>query len=272
MGKHRATPPAGPFSRRAASLVVAGAVPLSAVVISAAPAFADAGSADESALSQLPSEAPTMFGEAIAELPNTGVAADRNDVTGSRPVPNQGLAPVDPQALHAPGAAASVPAVAPIEAPEGKLRIGSTQIDRPVFLNDEQSGQINGAAADTEANLARELDSMGFEPSRSDRISADTLGGAAVGAAVGMGVASPLSMTSALVGGVSGLVAGVPFLPIGLVAGPALGAAIGYGVIAAPAAAAGAAVGAAVGAAQGYTAAPIEEAPIAPADAAPIAL
>ena len=192
-------------------------------------------------------------------------AVARNAAEGMRAVPDLAApAMVDPGALHLPDPAHLAPEVAPIQAPEGMIRIGSVQTQAPGFIDPQTTAQINDSAAQAEADLARGLDSAGFEPSRSDRIAADTLGGAVVGASVGNIVSSPIASTSALVGGVAGLVAGIPFLPAGLVVMPVVGAAIGYAVIAAPAAAAGAAVGAGVGAIEGAVA-PGVPAPAAPA-------
>lgn len=183
----------------------------------------------------------------------------------SRPVPDQSyLSPLGQ--LHGP---IPVPAVEPIQAPPGKIRVGNIVMDSPGI----DPTAINEGAAQAEAGLATFLDSVGIERSRSDRIAAQTLGSAAIGASVGSTVASPLAATSAMVGAVAGFISGIPFLPIGLLIGPILGGAIGYAVIAAPAMAVGAAIGGAVGAAEGLAAAPYgtppAETPAAPAPAAP---
>ncbi len=184
-----------------------------------------------------------------------GATSGRNVVNGTRTVPDLAApAPVDPSALHMPDLGHMAPAVAPIKAPDNTIRIGSVQTPRPDFLDPQLTAQINDSAAQSEAGLAQGLDSAGFEPSRSDRIAADTLGGAVIGSSVGNIVSSPIASTSAMIGGVAGLIAGIPFLPAGLVVMPIVGAAIGYAVIAAPAAAAGAAIGAGVGAIEGAVA------------------
>ncbi|MEV5652962.1 hypothetical protein AB0L57_32325 [Nocardia sp. NPDC052254] len=193
---------------------------------------------------------------AAAPAPNpvasAGVTSGRNIVGGTRAVPDLAApAAVDPSALHMPDLAHMAPAVAPIKAPDNTIRIGSVQTQRPDFIDPQLTAQINDSAAQSEAGLAQGLDSVGFAPSRSDRIAADTLGGAVIGSSVGNIVSSPIASTSAVIGGVAGLVAGIPFLPAGLVVMPLVGAAIGYAVIAAPAAAAGAAIGAGVGAIEG---------------------
>ncbi|WP_024804734.1 hypothetical protein [Nocardia sp. BMG51109] len=161
------------------------------------------------------------------------------------------LAPVG--TLHPPVPVAPVPPIAP---PPGKFRFGDVQVDAPPWLDREQAIQINDNAAQTEANLATFLDSVGMERSRSDRIAGQTVGSAAVGAVAGAASAAPFALTSGVVGGVVGLVVGLPFVPVGVVAGPAMGAAFGAGVITVPAAAIGAAAGAAVGAVNSFNAPP----------------
>ncbi|MEV0365920.1 hypothetical protein [Nocardia fusca] len=286
MGKHRAT---GPSRRAAGSVVAAGAIPLIATLIGAGTANAEVLPAPP-ASSPIPAALPALPPAPIATVDPFGVATDTvreaarvvvrsatDTITAAtapfthaapaapmvlrpaviadpvvpapatRPVPNHTyLAPQGE--LHAP---APVAPVAPIEAPPGKLRIGNVEMDAPFDVRD-----INTGAAQTEAQLATFLDSVGVERSRSDKIAAQTLGSAAIGASVANTLASPLSGTSAMVGAVAGFISGIPFLPIGLLIGPILGAAIGYAVIAGPAAAAGAAIGGAVGAADGFAAAP----------------
>ncbi|WP_063065388.1 hypothetical protein [Nocardia violaceofusca] len=199
---------------------------------------------------------PNASAEAPAAAPAPGaVSANRNAANSTRAVPDlTAPAMVNPGALHLPDLAHPAPPVAPIKAPEGTIRIGSVVTARPDFIDPQLTAQINDSAAQTEAGLAQTLDSAGFEPSRSDRIAADTLGGAVIGSSVGNIVSSPIASTSAVVGAVAGFIAGIPFLPAGLVVMPVVGAAIGYAVIAAPAAAAGAAIGAGVGAIEGAVA------------------
>ncbi|MDR7169825.1 hypothetical protein J2W56_003569 [Nocardia kruczakiae] len=199
---------------------------------------------------------PNASAEAPAAAPAPGtVSTTRNAADSTRAVPDlTAPAMVNPGALHMPDLAHPAPPVAPIKAPEGTIRIGSVVTPRPDFIDPQLTAQINDSAAQTEAGLAQTLDSAGFEPSRSDRIAADTLGGAVIGSSVGNIVSSPIASTSAVVGAVAGFIAGIPFLPAGLVVMPVVGAAIGYAVIAAPAAAAGAAIGAGVGAIEGAVA------------------
>ncbi|MFF0495053.1 hypothetical protein ACFYU5_01500 [Nocardia aobensis] len=199
---------------------------------------------------------PNTSAEAPAAAPAPGaVSANRNAANSTRAVPDlTAPAMVNPGALHLPDLTHPAAPVAPIKAPEGTIRIGSVVTPRPDFIDPQLTAQINDSAAQTEAGLAQTLDSAGFEPSRSDRIAADTLGGAVIGSSVGNIVSSPIASTSAVVGAVAGFIAGIPFLPAGLVVMPVVGAAIGYAVIAAPAAAAGAAIGAGVGAIEGAVA------------------
>ncbi|NKY46358.1 hypothetical protein [Nocardia cerradoensis] len=199
---------------------------------------------------------PNASADAPAAAPAPGVVStNRNAADSTRAVPDlTAPAMVNPGALHLPDLAHPAPPVAPIKAPDGTIRIGSVVTPRPDFIDPQLTAQINDSAAQTEAGLAQTLDSAGFEPSRSDRIAADTLGGAVIGSSVGNIVSSPIASTSAVVGAVAGFIAGIPFLPAGLVVMPVVGAAIGYAVIAAPAAAAGAAIGAGVGAIEGAVA------------------
>ncbi|MQY26288.1 hypothetical protein [Nocardia aurantia] len=143
-----------------------------------------------------------------ADAPAPKVYVGRNSDTGMRAEPeNAGLAPVDAQRLHLPNPG-SVPDVAPIQAPAGKLRCGDAKVDVPPWLGPVQAGQVNEASARTEAQLARTLDSAGFAPSRSDRIAAGTLGGAATGAVVGAIAGLPPVLPGLVVGTVVGAVIG----------------------------------------------------------------
>lgn len=285
MGKHRAS---GPSRRATGSVVAAGAIPLIATLIGAGTADAEVLPAPP-ASSPIPAALPALssvtvptadpLGTAVHTMRDAARIAVRSatDTLTAATTPFTHIVPAAPVVpplaaitepaspgtrvlpkhaylapqggLHAPEPVAPV---APIEAPPGTLRIGNLLMDAPPF---DVRG-INTGAAQTEAQLATFLDSVGVERSRSDRIAAQTLGSAAIGASVANTLASPLAGTSALVGAVAGFISGIPFLPIGLVIGPVLGAAIGYAVIAAPAVAAGAAIGGAIGAADGFAAAP----------------
>ncbi|WP_019932751.1 hypothetical protein [Nocardia sp. BMG111209] len=184
----------------------------------------------------------------------TGIATADSDGLGTRPIPDAGvLAPLDPAVVHAPDPA-GVPAVLPIQAPEGSVRIGSAQVARPDWLDPQQADAVNIGAAQTEANLAQTLNAAGLPASRSDRIAADTLGSAATGAVIGAAASSPIAVVGALIGTASGLLAGIPFAPAGLVFVPVLGASLAAGMILGTAAAAGAALGAVAGAIEGAAA------------------
>ncbi|NNH69455.1 hypothetical protein HLB23_06150 [Nocardia uniformis] len=202
---------------------------------------------------------------AAAGTPAPATRVGRNSPVGARDIPGGSLAAVDPEQLRMPDPSVAAE-VAPIAAPEGKLRFGDTQVDVPEWLTPEQADQINDLSATAEAELAQTLDSAGFEPSRSDRIAAQTIGTAAVGAAVGVAVAAPLEGAALVMGGFVGAMAGMPFAPAGWVVGPVIGATAAVALVAVPAAAMGATVGAAVGAANGYLAPATEGAPIDAAD------
>ncbi|MBL1073977.1 hypothetical protein JK358_06180 [Nocardia sp. 2] len=208
--------------------------------------------------------------EPVAEGVEPAVAGpalvDRNSATGVRAIPNGPLAAVDVQQLRAPDPM-TVSEVAPIIAPEGKLRFGDTQVDIPSWLTAEQAATVNTLVGEAEADLARTLDSAGFEHSRSDRIAASTIGTAAVGAGVGVAVAAPLEVAAGVMGGFVGAMAGTPFAPAGWVFGPAVGATAAVTLVAVPAATIGAGIGAAVGAVNGYMAPATEGAPVASEDA-----
>ncbi|WP_330181167.1 hypothetical protein OHB26_33035 [Nocardia sp. NBC_01503] len=191
--------------------------------------------------------------EPVVAAPAPVVRVGRNSATGVRDIPRGPVAAVDVQGLHMPDPSQAAD-VAPIAAPEGMLRFGDTQIGIPTFLTPEQAAQVNEVSAGVEANLARTLDSAGFEPSRSDRIAASTVGTAAVGAAVGVGVAAPVEVAGAVLGGFVGAMAGTPFAPAGWVVGPTIGATAAATIIAVPAATIGAGIGAAVGAVNGVLA------------------
>jgi len=139
--------------------------------------------------------------------------------------------------------------VAPIAPPPGKIRIGDVQLDTPYFLNPQQSKQVNDATAGAEAQIATFGDSVGLDPTRSDRVAAATLGDAAIGGAAGaLTVGLPFVAVGGFLGGIAGFMVGVPFFPAGLVWGPALGATIGASATGSPFIATGAAIGAAAGA------------------------
>ncbi|MBH0780224.1 hypothetical protein [Nocardia bovistercoris] len=251
MHGHREPATGRTLAARAAIVAVAGVAP---VLVQSAANAAPIETADVGV--SIPVDAHVGAVAPIAEVDPAAplsVAAERNDPTRKRSGAVQApLVGVDPGTLHLPDF--SAPAVAPIQAPEGKIRVGSVQMDAPEWLPADITAQVNDGAAGAEASLAQTLDSAGFDPARSDRIAAEVVGKAAIGASVGSTLVSPLAGTSALIGAATGFVAGTPFAPAGWVVVTALGAGIGYGVIAAPAMLVGGAVGAAVGAVEGYNA------------------
>ncbi|MEV6067061.1 hypothetical protein AB0L82_10965 [Nocardia sp. NPDC052001] len=235
-------------------MVAAGAVPLVMAIVgtgaaNAAPVQTDPVAQHDGAAPQWPAaDAPNVMPYEGLQIPSD----TKSSIQWSRQAPDKSyLAPVG--ALHAP---MPVPAVPPIAPPAGKFRFGDVIVDAPNWIDSEQAIQINDNSAQTEANLATFLDSIGLERSRSDRIAGQTVGTAAMGAVAGASASMPIALTSATVGAALGLVVGLPLFPVGLVAGPAAGAAAGAAVIALPAAAAGAAVGAVVGAVNAFNAPP----------------
>ncbi|MGW4356527.1 hypothetical protein ACWELJ_31020 [Nocardia sp. NPDC004582] len=191
-----------------------------------------------------------------------------------RPIPNtRDAAPaLDVQSLHAPSV---VTPVLPIAPPPRTVRIGDFTTPAPDELPDNILDGVNGVAAGAEAGLATGLNSIGVNPTRSDKIAAGTLGGAAIGAGSGAaGAGIPAALAGAAVGGTAGAVIGTAVgfglgsaaavvmpglapidVPGGMVGGAliggGIGAAAGAAAVGLPAAALGAAVvgtgGAAVG-------------------------
>ncbi|AYF73886.1 hypothetical protein D7D52_08435 [Nocardia yunnanensis] len=243
------------------------AVPMPQTTAEGAHKYLDATAAEIPPADAPAADTPAADGAPLAPAPQVApVRVGRNSATGVRDIPSAPLAPVDQSKLHQPDPM-SAPEVAPIAAPEGKLRFGDTVIDIPAWMNADQAAQVNALSAGAEADLARTYDSAGFEPSRSDRMAAQTVGTAAVGAAVGVGVAAPLELAGGAMGAFIGAIAGTPFAPAGWVFGPAIGATAAASLIAVPAATVGAVVGGAVGAVNGYLAPATPGAPVAATDA-----
>ncbi|MFC4128730.1 hypothetical protein [Nocardia rhizosphaerae] len=259
-GKHRAP---SPQRQKMGSVVAAGAVPLVMALIgtgtaNAEPAQATVTQPDQQAGPAFDAVAPNATPYVGKQMPEN----TRSSLQWSRSGPETDyLSPVG--TLHAPEPVEPVPPILP---PPGQFRFGDQLVPVPDFVPVDASIQINDAAANTEANLATFLDSVGLERSRSDHIAASTLGSAARGAAVGSTVAIPLAMAASTGGALAGLVAGVVFLPVGLVAGPILGGMAGYMAVSVPATVVGAGVGAAVGAASGFLTPPRAAAPEAVAE------
>lgn len=261
---------------RLSSLVAIGALPLAAALAGTGTAAADTPPPSGTSLAApghpalqntvdpftaLLMPAPDSAAMPAATEPTVAPGyVGRNSPAGVRAEPHgQGVAPVDPAKLRLPDPAALAAPVAPIAPPEGKLRAGDTQVDIPQWLTPEQADLANDAAATAEAQLARVLDTAGFEPTRSDLIAARSVGAAAVGGAIGAGVISPVAVAGGFMGGFVGAMAGMPFAPAGLVFGPVAGATAAVALITAPAVAVGAATGAVLGGVEGYLAPAVAE-------------
>ncbi|WP_245663575.1 hypothetical protein [Nocardia inohanensis] len=176
------------------------------------------------------------------------------------------------QELHVPG---PVTPVAPIAPPPRTLRLGDFTSGVPDDVPDNVLTPVNEAAANTEAAIATGFNSIGINPSRSDRIAAGTIAGAAAGAVGGaLAAGVPMAVMGAVPAGVAGAVigAGIGFglgmagatvapwtAPIDVVGGPigggliggGLGAAAGAAALGIPAAVAGGVAGGIAGGAVG---------------------
>lgn len=224
-----------------AHTLAAGAVPL--VIAAAAAGIAGATPVTNSTSS---TTAPNIATTQPADTAYQS-AQLRHVENGPRPMPTRDfLAPIGP--LHLPTA---VPPVAPIQAPPGTIRVGDIVVGAPAFLNPDQIAQINNTAAGVEAQIATFGDSIGLDPSRSDRAASAIVGDTVIGASVaGSTFGLPLAATGAVIGAINGLVVGLPFAPVGLVIGPIASAAIGAAFSAAPVMLIGGALGAAAGVGQ----------------------
>ncbi|NKW44218.1 insoluble domain protein [Rhodococcus hoagii] len=171
--------------------------------------------------------------------------------------------PIRVEQLHLP---TYVEPVAPIQAPEERLRLGDYITDRPNWMSPEYLDRTNNSAAVAEAQMATFWKSVGVDVDRSDRVAAATVGGAAAGA-IGSGLAFGTvgALAGGTIGGNYGLglggvvsipLAGIPGLPATVivpttVAGTAIGAAAGAAVLGVPAAVVGGLAGAAAAGAVG---------------------
>ncbi len=106
--------------------------------------------------------------------------------------------PIRVEQLHLP---TYVEPVAPIQAPEERLRLGDYITDRPNWMSPEYLDRTNNSAAVAEAQMATFWKSVGVDVDRSDRVAAATVGGAAAGA-IGSGLA--FGTVGALAGGTIG--------------------------------------------------------------------
>ncbi|WP_051637627.1 hypothetical protein [Rhodococcus sp. UNC363MFTsu5.1] len=248
---------------------VVGVIPLAIAITCAGPAFAQPGvmvpEAEQPGVvaESAPAPEPAPEVEPVEEPKTYWIAppVEYAEVP-TRPVPTydytEPVAPVEFQELHLPVA---VEVVAPIEAPKERLRIGDYVSDQPNWLSDEYLNRTNNTSAVIEAQVNTFWKSIGVDASRSDRIAAATVGGAAAGAVTGAVTAGvPFAVGGALIGGTiggnAGLAVGNAFIPgFGWVAagpvGTAAGAAIGAAAAGIPAAAVGAVVGGVAGGAAG---------------------
>lgn len=165
------------------------------------------------------------------------------------PQPQEPAPAVNFQNLHAPQ---PVKPVEPIAPPPRTLRMGDFVAPAPDQVPNDVLNDVNTAAAQTEANIATAFNSVGIDPSRSDKIAGGVIAGAATGAVIGAAVTGvPTAVAGGVVGGViggtTGIVTAVPTLgatvPTGIIAGAAIGAA----ATGLPAAAAGAVIGGVIG-------------------------
>ncbi|GAB2720924.1 hypothetical protein GCM10027089_51010 [Nocardia thraciensis] len=144
-----------------------------------------------------------------------GVAPE-TDFAQYRSVPQRDyVAPLEPQALHAPEPSPPVAAIVP--APR-ILRAGDLSTPAPDFLAPDQIDQINSIPAGPEAQISQFARSVGVAPSRADSVAAGAVAGAIQGAVVGCAVAggfalatvilSPLSPIACAGWGAAGFAAG----------------------------------------------------------------
>lgn len=110
---------------------------------------------------------------------------------------------VTPEQLHLP---TQVEIVAPIEAPEDKLRLGDYVSEKPQWLSEQDLERTNNSSAVVEAQVATFWKSIGIETSRSDRIAAATTAGVVTGFVTGAAVAGiPAALIGGTIGGTSAL-------------------------------------------------------------------
>jgi len=190
-------------------------------------------------------------------MPQPGVVAPNYVVPPDfRPIPQaeytQPAPAVNFQTLHAPEAVTPVKPIAP---PPRTLRLGSFTSPVPTSVPDNVLGTVNVTAANAEATVATDMNSVGINPNRSDKIAAGAAAGAALGAAVlGVPAAVAGGVTGGVIGGVIGTGLGAPTvvgLPFSIAGGAAIGAVAGAAVAGVPAAVVGGVIGGLAGAAVG---------------------
>ncbi|WP_327142652.1 hypothetical protein [Nocardia sp. NBC_01327] len=171
--------------------------------------------------------------------PSGGTSANYAVPPNFRAIPQPEVAPaINWQELHAPTV---VTPVAPIAPPPRTLRLGNFTTPAPDQLPDNILNPVNTTAATAEAAIATGFNSIGINPTRSDRIAAGTLAGVAAGATGGALIAG---VPAAVLGAAPGAVAGAV---IGLGVGAAVGTVVAGGLTAASVVA-GVATGGAAGA------------------------
>jgi hypothetical protein len=142
--------------------------------------------------------------------------------------------------------------IAPVQAPEGTVRFGALMGPRPEFLSQDDADRINNTSAVLEAQGAEFFNSLGFDTTRSQRMIASGMAGAAVGA---LAVGAPTALVGAGIGGLAGYgigqtlgFASLEVAGVGLVLGPVVGAFNGVLIGAGTGAVIGGAIGAPIGA------------------------
>jgi hypothetical protein len=163
------------------------------------------------------------------------------------------------------------PGIAPIQAPENKMLLGSALLDRPAFIPEPDARRISNTMSAIQADGANFINSLGVPTNQADRLAAGTVTGVVVGGAAGaLALGAPAAVLGAAGGTAIGTVVGIAvgttlasvFIPgVGIVVGPVLGgvngALIGAGVgalaLGVPAAMAGGALGMLFGGIYGAT-------------------
>ncbi|MEV0030461.1 hypothetical protein [Nocardia sp. NPDC050793] len=270
MATEKSVIPFHSFSLRTATLVVGA---LSAAVVTAAPAVADAPPPGASAPAGVVTDplllGANVFGAPIQlpiPLPVVPAIAPAPVADPAEPAPEAEaeVAP-DADAPDADAPAADVPAPdapAPdvVRTPTNVIRIGSIEVGRPDFIAPEVAGMINDATMGAQNGLSGAIQGAGVDRTRSDLVAANVIGGTTLGAAAGAAVASPIAAVAAVIGGAVGLVVAIPFAPAGFIFMPIIAGSLAVGMVALPFAAVGAGIGAIVGAVAGSVA-PLPAAP-----------
>ncbi|NLU83233.1 hypothetical protein [Rhodococcus sp. HNM0569] len=145
--------------------------------------------------------------------------------------------------------------VKPIQAEEGKVRLGMVKADRPTWMTEQQGNQVNNTSAVLEAQGATFFNSLGVPTNRAQRVAAGTTAGVVIGATTGAVVlGAPFALVGAGVGAAAGagvmsipVVGEVACLPYAMVGCIGIGAGIGAAAGRVPAAVVGGAIGGTIG-------------------------